>query len=86
MTNWGTEIYNTPTYLVVDAARYLQIPAPTLRTWLKGRSYLTKSGQQQSEPLIRRPDASFSQLSFTNLVEAHVLRVIRTTHKVQLCA
>lgn len=83
MPGWGTEIHNIPTYPVVDAARYLQIPTATLRTWLKGRSYPTQSGQQQFEPLIRRPDSDFAQLSFTNLVEAHVLRVIRTTHNVQ---
>jgi uncharacterized protein (DUF433 family) len=34
--------------------------------------------------LIQRPDPTLPQLSFTNLVEAHVLRIIRETHQVKL--
>lgn len=84
MVKWDDDIYNTPAYLVSDAARYLRIPTPTLRSWLKGRTYDTKSGKQTSEPLIQRPDPALAQLSFTNLVEAHVLRIIRETHQVRL--
>jgi uncharacterized protein (DUF433 family) len=69
---------------VTDTARYLRIPVVTLRSWLKGRSYTTKNGQQAFEPLIQRPDPGLPQLSFTNLVEAHVLRIIRETHQVKL--
>lgn len=84
MVKWDADIYNVPAYPVTDAARYLRIPVPTLRSWLKGRTYDTKSGKQTSEPLIQRPDPDLAQLSFTNLVEAHVLRVIRETHQVKL--
>lgn len=69
---------------MTDAARYLRIPAVTLRSWLKGRSHTTKNGQQAFEPLSQRPDPGLPQLSFTNLVEAHVLRIIRETHQVKL--
>lgn len=81
---WDDDIYNTPAYSVTDAARYLRIPVGTLRSWLKGRSCPTKKGQQAFEPLIQRPDPALPQLSFTNLVEAHVLRIIRETHQVKL--
>lgn len=81
---WDDDIYNTPAYSVTDAARYLRIPLVTLRSWLKGRSYATKNGQQAFEPLIQRPDPTLPQLSFINLVEAHVLRIIRETHQVKL--
>ncbi|MGD1865753.1 MAG: DUF433 domain-containing protein [Phormidesmis sp.] len=78
------DIRNVATYLVADAARYLAIPAGTLRSWLHGRTYPTANGNKYFEPLIHLPDSSSSQLSFTNLVEAHVLRVIRQNHKVRL--
>jgi uncharacterized protein (DUF433 family)/transposase-like protein len=84
MVQWEADIYNTPAYAVTDAARYLRIPVVTLRSWLKGRSYHTENGPRTSEPLIQRPAADLAQLSFTNLVEAHVLRIIRENHQVKL--
>jgi uncharacterized protein (DUF433 family) len=84
MVNWDNSIYNTSAYQVTDAAKYLRIPVATLRTWLKGRSYATKNGQQAFEPLIRCPNPNLPQMSFTNLVEAHVLRIIRENHQVKL--
>lgn len=81
---WELDIYNIPTYSVTDASRYLNIPLPTLSTWLNGRKYDTKQGKQKFLPLIQRPSAQMSQLSFTNLIEAHILRVIRTIHNISL--
>lgn len=78
------DIRNVATYSVADAARYLAIPSRTLRSWLHGRTYPTASGPKYSEPLIHLPDSSSPGLSFINLVEAHVLRVIRQNHKVRL--
>lgn len=83
MFDWEAEAYNIPAYSITDAARYLRVPVGTLRSWLDGRSSL-KDDQQQFKPLIQRPSSEFPQLSFTNLVEAHVLRAIRTTHQVRL--
>lgn len=84
MVKWERDIYHVPAYSVTDAARYLRIPLVTLRAWLKGRSDSIKQGQQASDPLIQRPHPDLPQLSFTNLVEAHVLRIIRETHQVKL--
>ncbi|MGY6529668.1 MAG: DUF433 domain-containing protein [Cyanobacterium sp.] len=81
---WELNIYNIPTYSVTDASRYLNIPLATLSTWLNGRKYNTKQGRQEFLPLIQRPSVEMSQLSFTNLVEAHILRVIRTIHNISL--
>ena len=81
---WELDIYNIPTYSVTDASRYLNIPLPTLRTWLNGRKYPTKSGNKEFLPIIQRPDSQTPQLSFTNLVEAHILRVIRSLHNIPL--
>ncbi|MBA3922018.1 MAG: DUF433 domain-containing protein [Nostocaceae cyanobacterium] len=84
MFNWDAEIYNSPAYPVTDAARYLRIPVGTLRAWFNGRSYVTRKGQQKFEPLIQRPDRKQPEVSFSNLVEAHILRVIRENHQIKL--
>lgn len=79
-----TPIQNIPLYPVVNAAQYLQMPLSTLKSWLRGRDYDAKNGKQFSQPLIQRPNPALAQLSFTNLVEAHVLRVIRQKHNIRL--
>jgi uncharacterized protein (DUF433 family) len=73
-----------PAYSFVDAARYLRIPVDTLRTWVRGRYYQTGQGKQFAEPLIELTGIDAQALSFTNLVEAHVLRAIRMEHNVPL--
>ena len=78
MRDWQADIYNIPTYSVSDAARYLRIPRGTLRSWLKSDPAAGK------QALIQRPDPNTPQLSFANLVEAHVLRIIRENHKIKL--
>ncbi|MEM6598446.1 MAG: DUF433 domain-containing protein [Cyanobacteria bacterium P01_C01_bin.69] len=83
-THEQLDIRNVATYPVTEAARYLAIPTRTLRSWLHGRTYPTANGNKYFEPLLHLPDDSSPQLSFTNLVEAHVLRVIRQNHKVRL--
>jgi uncharacterized protein (DUF433 family) len=76
-------IHHLPAYRVADTARYLGIPAATVGTWVKGRNYKTQEGSQFSKPLILRPSGG-SLLSLTNLVEVHVLRIIRKVHEVRL--
>lgn len=56
MAQWDNDVYNTPTYPLTDAARYLHIPVRTLRSWVNGRYYSTKDGKQYFEPLIQRPE------------------------------
>lgn len=73
-----------PAYTFKDAEKYLHVPYGTLRSWVKGRSYETKQGKRFSAPLIQLPNAEAQALSFTNLVEAHVLRAIRVKHEVRL--
>lgn len=75
---------NLPAYSYKDAEKYLHIPHGTLRSWVRGRSYQTKQGKRYSDPLLELPDLENSALSFTNLIEAHVLRAIRIVHKVEL--
>ncbi len=78
-------LLNVPAYTVPEAAHYLQIPTTTLRSWVKGRSYPLKPERAGFfEPIIQLPDEEQRLLSFTNLVEAHVLDAIRREHGVQL--
>jgi uncharacterized protein (DUF433 family) len=73
-----------PTYTIAEAARYLYVSVSTLRSWVVGRPYSTSSGERYFQPIIPPPDSKRPLLSFTNLVEAHVLAAIRRHHKVTL--
>ncbi|MDQ3806149.1 MAG: DUF433 domain-containing protein [Acidobacteriota bacterium] len=73
-----------PAYSFRDASFYLGIPLATLRSWTRGRYYPTKEGQKFFKPIFHLPDAEKPLLSFTNLVEAHVLNAIRRQYGVDL--
>jgi uncharacterized protein (DUF433 family) len=75
-----------PRYGLVSAARHVRISPSTLRSWVVGRPYQTAEGASYSDPLIYRPVAGDPRLSFSNLVEAHVLRSLRTGHDVRMSA
>jgi uncharacterized protein (DUF433 family) len=83
----GHDPREMPAYGIAEAAHYLQLPASTLRAWIRGRSYPTDKGQRWSAPLIPLPaphDDSSLALSFVNMVEAHVLKALRRTHRVSM--
>ncbi len=73
-----------PNYTIKDASRYINIQVSTVRAWVYGRYYYTKVGKRRFEPLIKIPNPRIKQLSFTNLVEIHVLRSIRVVHDITL--
>jgi uncharacterized protein (DUF433 family) len=73
-----------PAYTLAEASRYLKLPVATLRSWVVGRSYPTASGPGRFQPLIHPPRRIPSTLSFSNLIEAHVLRALRTDHGVSV--
>lgn len=79
-----SDIRNQPAYGLAEAARYLRLPAATLRTWLVGRAYPRAGEQATFLPLIAPASRQPLQLSFYNLIEAHVLRALRTEHGVAL--
>jgi uncharacterized protein (DUF433 family) len=78
------EIRHQPAYGLAEAARYVRLPAATLRTWLVGREYPKGGKSAVFQPLIKPANRDPLQLSFYNLVEAHVLRALRTEHGVAL--
>jgi uncharacterized protein (DUF433 family) len=75
-----------PAYPLLEAARYLKLSPATLRSWVAGRPYPTATGIGHFQPLLQLPERRPPVLSFWNLVEAHVLRSLRTDHGVSVKA
>ena len=55
-------------------------------SWVLGRRYPTAEGHAEFPPLIRPASRRPPLLSFSNLIEAHVLRSLRTEHGVSVKA
>jgi uncharacterized protein (DUF433 family) len=81
-----TDLRSRPAYELAEAARYLKLPSPTLRSWVAGRAYPKAKGVGDFRPLIHPPQKQPPVLSFWNLIEAHVLRSLRTEHGVTIKA
>lgn len=91
MTNAEPSLYggrdprDLPAYSIPAAAQLAGIPETTLRSWVLGRSYGTKAGVRRASGLIKLPAGSKGVfLSFTNLVEVHVLAAMRRQHELKL--
>lgn len=59
------------------------MPASTLRAWVRGVDY-SEPAKRRFEPLVRVPSGSPTLLTFTNVVELHVLSAIRRHHAVPM--
>lgn len=84
--NQNADLRNQPAYALAEASRYLKLPAATLRSWVVGRPYPKGDGVSHSRPLIHPPKKQPLLLTFWNLIEAHVLRSLRTEHGVSIKA
>jgi uncharacterized protein (DUF433 family) len=80
------DILDQPAYPISEAARYVRLSPATLRSWFVGRPYPTTKGFSQFAPVLKPARREPPTLSFSNLVEAHVLRSLRTEHGVPLDA
>src|SRR5438445_5119743 len=80
----GRDPREIPAYRLADAAAYLNIPKPTLRSWIKGYYYPIKGGKKLFEPVFHLPEPNVLLLSYANLVEAFVLSSLRRKHKIDL--
>ena len=78
------DVREVPSYGIMEAAHYLRIPPATIRSWVSGRHYPTKSGKEFFAPIIHLEDEKNKLLAFMNLIEVHVLDAIRRDHKVSL--
>lgn len=71
-----------PAYTLAEAAHTLRLSTGTLRSWVLGRRYPTAGGERTFPPIVRPAQGEPTLLSFWNLVEAHVVRALRTEHGV----
>lgn len=76
MRHSSNGIFETPIYGLVDAARYLRVPYQTLRYWTIGRSDM--------EPIVHLAAYEPPRLSFTNLMECHMLSAMRKHYNLRL--
>jgi uncharacterized protein (DUF433 family) len=63
------------------------MPPSTLRSWVKGLTYRTDTGERSSAPLLvlpMSPERGPLLLSFVNVVEAHVLDALRRGHRIAM--
>jgi uncharacterized protein (DUF433 family) len=73
-----------PAYGLTEAAHYLRLPTATLRVWTMGQGYRVNDEKRWAPAIIQLPDSEKAILSFVNLIEAHVLRALRTRHGISM--
>jgi uncharacterized protein (DUF433 family) len=73
-----------PLYTAAEAARFLHLPASTVRAWAFGQGYKVNGQQRRFQPVISTADPKGRRLSFVNLVELLVLAAIRKEDHVEL--
>jgi uncharacterized protein (DUF433 family) len=86
MNTTNHDPHSEAAYSITEAARYLRLSPATLRSWVLGRAYPTAQGVGQFAPVLKLARRKPPTLSFSNLIEAHVLRSLRTEHGVPLPA
>jgi len=84
--NQNLDLRDQPAYALAEASRYLKLPTATLRSWVVGRPYPKADGVGHTRPLIHPPKKQPLLLTFWNMIEAHVLRSLRTEHGVSIKA
>jgi uncharacterized protein (DUF433 family) len=77
----GVDLRDLPAYSYAEGARMVDVPRSTLQAWTRGMPY---GDGQHFEPVLRPPEGYGAGLSYYNLVEATVLRALRTVHAVPL--
>jgi len=71
------DVREYPSYSIDEVAQYIGVPKNTLRAWITGYSYKTRTGIHKAVPIIQPADAKKNLLSFFNLIEAQVLAATR---------
>jgi uncharacterized protein (DUF433 family) len=80
----GERPEDVPAYSFQEAAGLVGLPRSTLRSWVQGRSFPRRDGIGRSQAIIPLPKGAGSFLSFTNVVEAHVLALMRRRYNLKL--
>jgi uncharacterized protein (DUF433 family) len=71
------DVREYPSYSIEEVAEYIGVPKSTLRAWISGYTYKTRSGARRAPPIIQPADPKRNLLSFFNLIEAQVLAATR---------
>ncbi len=79
----GRDPADVPAYTLPEAAALVGLHPSTLRSWIRGRRFPVRGGHRTSPSIIEAPKGS-DALSFTNVVEAHVLAAMRRRYKLDL--
>jgi uncharacterized protein (DUF433 family) len=82
----GKDPAAVPAYSIPEAARFIRVPQATVRSWVLGRTYPSRTGPRSFDAVIDAADPARRSLSFLNLVELHVLSAIRRDHGVKFDA
>jgi uncharacterized protein (DUF433 family) len=82
----GRDPRDLPIYTLDEAAFILGLSRSTLKAWTFGSQWQEATGRARTYvPLIIPPErADRLMLSFTNLIEAHVLYAIRRVHQIKM--
>jgi uncharacterized protein (DUF433 family) len=83
-TSPAKDLREVPLYTLAEVAHHVHVPRATLRSWVEGRDYVAAGELRHSPRVLVRPDSGDGRLSFNNLIEAHVLRALRTRHGVPM--
>ncbi len=72
---------HVPLYSIPECARYLGLPAPTVRSWVTAAA---SGAGSDNLPLVQPAGTDPTALSFLNLIELHVLAALRRRHRVAM--
>ena len=75
------DLRHAPLYSIPECARYLGLPVSTVRGWIAKPGSDRKGG---GKPLVIPAGSDPTALSFTNLVEIHVLALLRRKRHVSM--
>jgi uncharacterized protein (DUF433 family) len=81
---YSVDLRDVAIYRPAQAAHYINIHPATLRSWFSGRSYPIQTGTARFEAVLEPASFQPVMLSFNNLVEALVLKLLRQRHKVPM--
>ena len=80
----GEDPREIPLYSAGEAAHYLHAAESTIRSWVAGRTYPTDAGSRRSLPIVQPAQTAPILLSFNNLIELHLVRALRRSHRVKM--
>lgn len=76
---------DVPAYSISEVAALVGCSQSTLRSWVLGRTFPKRNGEVgRSRPIIKPATSDASFISFTNVVEVHVLAGLRRRYELRL--